>query len=476
MEYSFATTNIKVLELVQKVKSGNFKANEKVYFDNVSDELANKIKNLTGIDVKGFKVAIEARQIDHILKDHGEKGLTDQSLSSDEDIAKMEVALKAPDDLSLSGKTQAYSYMKNGYNKTADTILYEKSIGEKSYYVVQAVPDTKAKTLYIVSAFIGQKGYKKGTSQLINAKSPDATAKSGSVVVPTNNIPNSSENVNSEVDYKEKQLQIILDNNPANTDYATWIRTVDDIHTLQETLETSDWQYDEFDPDYSRQDALDAIKSGKIKVFSSYPISQGVFVTPSRMEAESYAGNGKVYEQVVDIDDVAWIDPTQGQYAKIDADSSESAFSMPETDVEADNMQYSQTVTTENGDIDTAPLQKLDVAVEAERLEKRFGRYKLGRNALETKIQDILDNSNPTNFLRAMRLVELLANDFENVEQVGYANILRHLNYTLVNNQLDYLSRKEQSKWSRRVEIFLNACFVSDKQDITDAIISSRGE
>ena len=127
---------------------------------------------------------------------------------------------------------------------------------------------------------------------------------------------------------------------------------------MQETLEMSDWQYDEFDPDYSRKDALDAIKSGKIKVFSSYPIGQGVFVTPSRMEAESYAGNGKVYEQVVDIDDVAWIDPTQGQYAKVEADSTESAFSMPETDLEAEDMEYSQTVISENGEIDVAPSQK----------------------------------------------------------------------------------------------------------------------
>lgn len=37
------------------------------------------------------------------------------------------------------------------------------------------------------------------------------------------------------------------------------------------------------------------------------------------MEAESYSGNGTVYEKTVDINNVAWIDPTQGQYAKPDA-------------------------------------------------------------------------------------------------------------------------------------------------------------
>jgi hypothetical protein len=70
--------------------------------------------------------------------------------------------------------------MVNGRNRTAHTVLYEKAIGEKNYYVVQAVPDTKAKTLYIVTAFIGTAGYKKEVSQLINAKSPDATSEFGS--------------------------------------------------------------------------------------------------------------------------------------------------------------------------------------------------------------------------------------------------------------------------------------------------------
>lgn len=40
-----------------------------------------------------------------------------------------------------------YSFQ-NGKNRPAPTVLYEKSIGDKSYYVVQAVPDTKAKILY----------------------------------------------------------------------------------------------------------------------------------------------------------------------------------------------------------------------------------------------------------------------------------------------------------------------------------------
>ena len=64
--------------------------------------------------------------------------------------------------------------------------------------------------------------------------------------------------------------------------------------------------------------AEQALATGKITVYSSYPIIQGTFVTPSKMEAESYSGTGKVYKKTVDIKDVAWIDPTQGQYARIE--------------------------------------------------------------------------------------------------------------------------------------------------------------
>jgi len=197
LKYREAETNHDVLKLVNDVKQGTYKPNQKVYFKNVPEEIAEAIYRLTGKNVRGFKVAIEARQINHILKDHGANGRTDHSMKDDEAIARMEYALNHPDTMRLAGKTQAYSYMQDGKNRTAETVLYEKGIGNKSYYVVQAIADTKAKTLYIVSAFIGKKEYKKGTSQLIDAKSPDVTAKSGSVVVPKNSISDSDPKSNT---------------------------------------------------------------------------------------------------------------------------------------------------------------------------------------------------------------------------------------------------------------------------------------
>ena len=41
---------------------------------------------------------------------------------------------------------------------------------------------------------------------------------------------------------KQKQLNIILKNNPVNDDYHTWIRTIEDIKTFEETLQDSDYK------------------------------------------------------------------------------------------------------------------------------------------------------------------------------------------------------------------------------------------
>ena len=195
-KYNNFNNNEDIINLISKVKSGQYKNNERVELGIVSNKAAKEIEKILGIDVSGFKVAIEARQIFHILNDHGEKGKADHSMTNDADIAKIEYVLNEFDDISFSGKTQAYSYMKDGFNRTAETVLYEKDIGNKSYYVVQAVPNTKKKTLYIVSAFIGVHGYKNGASQLINtSKGPNATAKTGSVVTPTNSIPKTIKSV-----------------------------------------------------------------------------------------------------------------------------------------------------------------------------------------------------------------------------------------------------------------------------------------
>ncbi|HAT76301.1 MAG TPA: hypothetical protein DCS19_05530, partial [Flavobacterium sp.] len=131
-------------------------------------------------------------------------------------------------------------------------------------------------------------------------------------------LTNTKSSIFAEKTLKEKQLDIINKTNPMLDDYHTGIRTIVDIKTLEESINDPEWnEYDEYNPDYTKSMAQQAIETGKVTVYSSNQIKNGVFVSPSKMEAESYSGNGKVYSKEVNTNDIAWIDPTQGQYAEI---------------------------------------------------------------------------------------------------------------------------------------------------------------
>lgn len=115
---------------------------------------------------------------------------------------------------------------------------------------------------------------------------------------------------------KQEKLSIILKSNPATDTYHTWIRKLDDIKTPEEAFINVNLDDNYVYPDFTQKMGEAAYKSGKIKVYSSKKIKDGIFVTPSKMQAEDYAGGGKIFEKEVSIDDVAWINSDEGQYAK----------------------------------------------------------------------------------------------------------------------------------------------------------------
>ncbi len=123
--------------------------------------------------------------------------------------------------------------------------------------------------------------------------------------------------VKKELSHAEQQFNIIQSSNPMHDDVHTGIRSANEIMTFQEVIE--DWGYgDDITPDFTWPMVEDALESGKITVYSSYPIEQGVFVSPSLRIARDYAGSGHIYERTVLLADVAWIDATEGQYASVE--------------------------------------------------------------------------------------------------------------------------------------------------------------
>lgn len=134
----------------------------------------------------------------------------------------------------------------------------------------------------------------------------------------TTNTTNSS--------FKEQQLGIIQKTNPMLDDYHTGIRSIEDIKTFKEAYniakkEATDGGWNEYAsyPDITNEMIEDSLKNGEITVYSSNDIKNGAFVTPSYEQALEYAGNdsSKVKSKKVKLDDVAWINLDEGQYAKI---------------------------------------------------------------------------------------------------------------------------------------------------------------
>lgn len=116
--------------------------------------------------------------------------------------------------------------------------------------------------------------------------------------------------------WKTSAFREIIKNNKMTDDYHVGIRSVDDILTFAEAIEYSkEENYGESigsNPDCPDSLYYKAIRNGRILVYSSYPIHAGTFVTPSRMMASDYAGNGKVYSKMVDLSDVAWVNADEG--------------------------------------------------------------------------------------------------------------------------------------------------------------------
>ena len=122
----------------------------------VSERAAADIKRITGVDTTGNKTVIEQRMAEHIYDRHGPQGNADQSMKDLNDFGRIQYVLDNYDDIVDGGTTTSYvSPDEKGRNHPAKTVVFSKAVNG-TYYVVEAVPDTKKKTTYIVSAYMAQ--------------------------------------------------------------------------------------------------------------------------------------------------------------------------------------------------------------------------------------------------------------------------------------------------------------------------------
>ncbi len=125
-------------------------------------------------------------------------------------------------------------------------------------------------------------------------------------------------------DVRYKQWEIIQNTNPKLKDtVSTWIDEPNDVKTFYEVAhDDSDFPFEEdYTEDWTLADKINVDNTGFVTVYSSKPIEDGIFVTPSKMYAQSYAADGKtVYSEMMDVRDIAWIDVGEGQVAHISDD------------------------------------------------------------------------------------------------------------------------------------------------------------
>ena len=124
--------------------------------------MAEDVKRITGVDVAGGTNNFLAERVRHIEKRHEALGDADQSMADTDDIARAAYALNNYDNVELSPDRNRRFKKKDG--SLADILLFKKAV-DGVYAVVEAVPDSKKRRLFVVSSWIenNKKGARRGS-------------------------------------------------------------------------------------------------------------------------------------------------------------------------------------------------------------------------------------------------------------------------------------------------------------------------
>lgn len=141
----------------------------------VSTRQAQDVERILGKNVQGYKNAINSNGVRHILGEHGPNGTVDHSFADLNDVARIGYVLENYDNVDVakyaSGTQKFSKEFRDAENRPAPMLIYDKKVNG-TYYVVEAVPDTKYKKMWVVSAYMAKKG---DVTQALDANSPENT-------------------------------------------------------------------------------------------------------------------------------------------------------------------------------------------------------------------------------------------------------------------------------------------------------------
>lgn len=185
-------------------KKGTIPNWKKIDVGTVTDSEASAIKSVIGIDTKGWKKKWSADDMAHLIERHGKNGEADKTMKNNSDIGKTNAVILGFDEIREGIGSKKY---KNSDHTPAKTVLFLKNEAGDIWNVIEVVPDAKAKTIWIQSAY-----KKRGDASSLIQNMPQADVRNEKGLPLTMNINDSGEKVNkkdiryqmedaSEVDY-----------------------------------------------------------------------------------------------------------------------------------------------------------------------------------------------------------------------------------------------------------------------------------
>lgn len=171
------STDETLCELLKDYEENGIKKFARHNISNVMPKQASKLSSLFGKNFSDYINAINTNAIKHIFSEHGKNGTVNHSMEDLNDLARVGYVLENFDDAYIaeykSGDQKFSKEFRTADNSPAPTVVFSKKVNG-TYYVVEAIPDSQYKKLWVVSAYMDKKG---GVTQASSANSPENTAK-----------------------------------------------------------------------------------------------------------------------------------------------------------------------------------------------------------------------------------------------------------------------------------------------------------
>lgn len=192
MGYKMADVDDGILEHMEYLKNNPIDKKIDYALSPVNERMAKDVSNLVGFDISGYGNNLKPNAFDHVNKRHGADGIHDKSMANPKDIAKVQYILDNYDDVALDKKRAAGFTDSNG--KLSQKVVFKKRING-TYYVVEAVPNTKKKRMEVIGTFMQKPKTKKENVLPGDVTSPSVTSKNATAQFSIDTIPKTAEGV-----------------------------------------------------------------------------------------------------------------------------------------------------------------------------------------------------------------------------------------------------------------------------------------